>query len=233
MGSSSSLGIAENRNVIVVLFVSVVLISSVIAVDIGLGGHEYQMAKPTLDSAIPNTLYFYNISEGVTGNTHSIIIDLPTNHSGSSHIIPREVSIIFWFKDLTDGSSLFPFVNAVWDTITNCTLSLRLHDYDDIQQENESGWYAPSSLTFAFNDIPNVDIVRLGVGLEIVFANYYGNGFDGHVLSCQIAMNVTYSRLWNSFCVSESHQINSYHFNATQDGLIMIESLEYGFPHYP
>ncbi len=224
--------ITRPKNLILVVILCSVLISSIVLVDIASTGYEYEISNPTIFSAFPETLYFYNISEGVTINRHSFIVFLPVNHSGNTHIIPREVSTIFWFKDANYGSDLSLFVVSVTDNLRNGTFSFNNHDYDQLEKK-DSDWWAPSLIHFVFNDGPDVSLVRLGLEVEIILSNINGDAFDNHDFCFQLEINVTYSRWWYNIRLSEGHQMNSYRCNLTQDGLVNIQSLEYGLPHYP
>ncbi|MFX1578530.1 MAG: hypothetical protein ACFFBJ_02700 [Promethearchaeota archaeon] len=215
------------KRLLIVAAVCAILVTSVIVVDIVSADHEYELAEPDFTDNFPETLYFYNISEGVTSTIFSFIVDIPVNHSGLTHIVPRELSLIFWFRDITDGSDLSPFIYDVWDTYPlNATFSLSLHDYDRIHIYKD-GWWAPSQVTIIINEGLGANIVSFGCAFELALVNTPGDPFDGHEVDVQLAMNVTYSRWWGGLKVNPSQQIVEYDFPLPDDGVAVIQSLEY------
>ncbi len=217
------------KRYLLVAAICVILVSSVAIVDLTSAGYEYEVDEPSFSHDFPETVFFYNISEGVTSNIFSFIIVLPTNHSGHHHIIPTSLSLVFWFRDATDGSDLSSFIYDVFELSWNSSLSLNTHDYDRIHT-SESDWWAPSQLHYVINDQPDVNHVRFGLAFELLFVNSNGEGFDGHELNVRLDMNVTYSRWWYGLSLSKSHQTVEYSFNLPDDGITALESLEYGLP---
>ncbi len=220
------------RNLLLVLVISSVLVSSIVIVDISAGEHEYEMPDPIVHLEFPEILYFYNISEGVSVNTFSCIFEFPSNISGSQQIIAREVSLIFWFKDITDGSSVSTFIYNIHDNLRNCSVSLNNHIFSEVNSEKD-GWWASSELRFVFNEEPSADSITLGVAFEIFLINQNGPTFDNHEVKAQMDMNVTYSRWWQGIRINDSHQTNSYLYKLTPNGIVTIESLVYGLPNQP
>ncbi|KXH70076.1 MAG: hypothetical protein AM326_04675 [Candidatus Thorarchaeota archaeon SMTZ-45] len=214
------------RREVLVLVISAIVISSVIIVDISLAGHEYKVSEPTFTHRFPETIYFYNISEGVNFNEFSFIVELPVNHSGDHHLIPREISLLFWFRDNDSGVDLSTFIYAIQDGPRNSTFSFYLHDFDMVNKY-ENGWWSPTLLTFILNENPDVDSVSFGLYLELLLANINGDDFDGHELNAQLEMNVTYSRWWFGLPVNRVHQTISFVFNLPDDGVADVQSLEY------
>jgi len=210
----------------IVVSICIILVSSLIIVDIVSAGHEYSTTEPSFVHDFPETVAFYNISEGVTSNTFSFIVEIPVIHSHHHHIAPKEISFLFWFRDATDGSDLSQFINAVFDNLWNSTFDLRIHDYDQVDR-NESGWWAPSVLHVVFNSIPYADSLRFGYDLELILINEFGDDFNGHELEVQLEMNVTYSRWWFGLQIAPSQQTVTHIFNLSDDGVVDIVSLEY------
>ncbi len=217
------------RLLVVTTICCVILISSVAIVDVTSAGYEYDISEPSFSHGFPETIFFYNISEGMTPNIFSFIAVLPTNHSGHHHIIPREVSIIFWFRDASDGSDLSSFIDAVLYYRPNSTFSINLHEYNQVDK-SDSGWWAPSLFRVIFNDRPDATIVEFGIELKLLLMNIFGDDFNGHEINVKLEMNVTYSRWWYVLSVSPSHQTVQYTFNLPDDGIATIQSLEYGLP---
>ncbi len=217
------------KRLLVVTAICVILVSSVAIVDVTSAGYEYDISEASFSHGFPETIFFYNISEGLTSNIFSFITVLPVNHSGHHHIIPRDLSLLFWFKDASDGTDLSTFIDAVLYNRRNGTFSISLHDYDQVDK-SESGWWAPSLIRVVFNDRPDADIVEFGLELELILVNLFGDDFNGHELNVQLEMNVTYSRWWYGLSVSPSHQTVQYIFNLPDDGIATIQSLEYGLP---
>jgi hypothetical protein len=208
-----------------------ILVSAVIMVDVVSGEHEFQISQPSFSHDFPDTVYFYNTSGGVTFNTFSIIFNIPANHSGQHHIMPREVSLIFWFRDnnisVDNLSSFVNYVRYIW--LMNSTFSF----YDRWNYNisaSKDGWWAPCRILFVVNEEPYVNSVDLGCAFELILINSCGHSFDGHELSVRMAMNVTYSRWWYSLRIAQSHQVASYVFNLPESGTVLIESLELGVP---
>jgi hypothetical protein len=209
-----------------VLVVSSVIVTSVLIADVVLAGIEYDVPEPMLSHDFPETIYFYNISEGVTSNRFSIIFDLSTNHSGHHHIVPREFSVMFCFRDNDSGVDLFQLIWDVDDGLRNGTFSYANHDYDRYWRYVDS-WWIPSHIWFALNERPEVNLVRCGILFDLMLINSFGNHFDGHDINVQLRINVTYSRWWHGIQVSSFHQIISYVFDLTDDGVAVIQGLVY------
>ena len=214
------------KRLLVVMAIFVILVSSATIIDVYSAAFEYEISEPSLSHGFPETLIFYNISEGVTGNLFSIIFELPTYHSGHHHIIPREFSLLFCFKDNATGSDLSPFIMDVWDILRNSTLNYNLHWYDPFEKFKD-GWWIPSHLRFVLNERPDVDSVRCGILFELILVNHFGDSFDGHELNVQLRMNVTYSRWWYGFQVNPTHQTIEYAFDLPADGVADIQSLDF------
>lgn len=224
MGTKSFAHPRELKKLGLVILICVILISSVIIVDMASAGYEHNISEPSFSHDFPKTILFHNISEGITSNMFSLILDFAVNHSGHHHIIPREISLLFWFKADTARTDLSKFIDAVLYYRRNGTFDISHHNYDQMDM-TESGWWAPSLLHFVFNDRPDIDFVRFGLELKIILVNFFGDNFVGHELNVQLEMNVTYSRWWYSLPVSESHQTEFYHYNLTQDCLVEIQTL--------
>ena len=191
-----------------------------------LAGIEYDVPEPLLSHDFPETIYFYNISGGVTSNRFSIIFDLPTNHSGHHHIIPRELSVMFCFRDNASGADLSQLIWDVDDGIRNGTFSYANHDYDRYWRYVDS-WWIPSHIWFVLDEKPEVNLVRCGIFFDLMLVNSFGNSFEGHDINVQLRMNVTYSRWWHGIQVNPHHQIISYIFDLTDDGVAVIQGLVY------
>jgi hypothetical protein len=54
------------RRIALVAVVSSIIVSSAIIVDVSLAGYDYEPDEPSVSHDFPETIYFYNISEGVT-----------------------------------------------------------------------------------------------------------------------------------------------------------------------
>ena len=215
------------KRLLFVAAVCAILVTSVIVVDIVSADHEYELAEPDFMDNFPETLYFYNISEGVTYTIFSFIVDIPANHSGLTHIVPREISLIFWFRDITDGSDMSPFIFGVHEKHPyNATFNLLIHDFDLINI-HENGWWAPSQVTIGINEGPGTDTVSFGCAFELILVNTPGDFFNGHEVDIQLAMNITYSRWWGGLRVNPSQQIVEYDFPLPDNGVATIQSLEY------
>ncbi|MFW9962371.1 MAG: hypothetical protein ACFFCX_02315 [Candidatus Sifarchaeia archaeon] len=214
------------RRIALFLVISAIVISSVIIVDINLAGHEYRFFEPTFTHSFPESVDFYNISEGVTFNPFSFFVVFPVNHSGHHHIIPREITLLFWFKDNDSSVDLSTFVYAVQDVFRNSTFSFYLHDFDMVNKF-EDGWWSPNRLTFTLNENPEVNSVSFGLSLELILVNINGDNFDGHELNVQLEMNVTYSRWWFGLPANRVHQTIRYAFDLPDDGVVDIRCLEY------
>jgi len=221
--------ILKLKRLSIVVLMCIILLSSLIIVDISVAGYEYEIAQPSFTHDFPDTIFFYNISEGVTSNSFSFIVELPLNHSGHHNIVPSKISLVFRFRNATDGADLSEFINAVFDNLWNSIFSLSMHKYDQINR-NESGWWAPSLLTVDFNERLNVDSLIFGYRLELILINTFGEQFNGHELECQLEMNVTYSRWWFGLEINPAHQVVTYNFNLSGVGYTDIQSLEYGSP---
>lgn len=214
------------RRMLLVAIVSGIAISGIIIADISHAAYQWDLQEPTLEHGFPETVYFYNIGEGVTANRFSLILTLPANRSGHHVIVPREVTLLFKFRDASHGNDLSQFIFEVERNLWNSTLGISLLDYDWISL-NESGWYAPSLLRIVLHDIPRVFAVGIGLLLSLVVVNELGVGLDGHELQTQLMMNVTYARWWNGLRVAPSHQTVSYTFDLPNDGISSLESIEY------
>ena len=217
------------RLLVVTAICCVILVSSVAIVDVTSAGYEYDISEPSFSHGFPETIYFSNISERYTSNIFSFIAVLPANHSGHHHIIPREISLLFWFRDASDGTDLSTFIDAVLYLRRNGTFSISLLDHG-LVDKSDSGWYAPSLIRVIFNDRPDATIVEFGLELKLLLVNIFGDDFNGHELNVQLEMNVTYSRWWYVLSVSPSHQTVQYIFNLPDDGIATILSLEDGLP---
>jgi hypothetical protein len=217
------------RRIALILVISFIAISSVIIVDVNLAGYEYEISEPSFSHGFPETIFFYNSSEGVTCNIFSFIVILPANHSGHHCIIPREISLLFWFKDASDGLDLSTFILEATEHSRNSTCSINFHRNYRVDK-SEAGWWAPSLVRVAVNDRPDVDFVRFGIEFGLILVNTFGDDFAGHDLNVQLEMNVTYSRWWYGLSVSPSHQIVHCIFNLPDDGITTIQSLESGLP---
>ena len=228
VGSESITRSLKLKRYLVVTAICVVLVSSVAIVDVTSAGYEYDIDEPSFSHGFPETIFFYNISEGVTGNIFSFIIELPANHSGHHHIVPRAISLLFWFRDASDGSDLSDFIMEVDDTFPqNSTFNIKSHWINQVDK-SEFGWFAPSHLEIEVNERPDVDSVSIGSAIEIILVNSFGDDFDAHELNVQLEMNVTYSRWWYGLLVNPLHQTVEYIFNLPDDGIATVQSLEFG-----
>jgi hypothetical protein len=184
------------KRLLIVAAVCAILVTSVIVVDIVSADHEYELAEPDFTDNFPETLYFYNISEGVTSTIFSFIVEIPAIHSGLTHIVPRELSLIFWFRDATDGSDLSGFIYDVSDMWPyNATFDIIYHWVDHINLHVDD-WWTPSQVTIKINEGPSAENVSFGSAFELVLVNTPGDPFDGHELDVRLEMNVTCSRWW-------------------------------------
>jgi hypothetical protein len=226
VGSDIPLNPHTLKRVVLVLIVSTIIVTSLVITDVTVAGFEHDVSEPELNHDFPETIYFYNISEGVTGEYFGIIFDIPVNHSGHHHIIPRELSLLFCFRDNVTGADLSSFIWGVDDSIRNGTFSYNLHDYDRFEKYVD-GWWMPTHLRFVLNDRPDVFLVKCGILFELIVVNHFGDFFDGHQLDIQLRMNVTYSRWWNTIQVSQAHQTIEYVFDFTDNGVVDVQSLDY------
>jgi hypothetical protein len=204
-----------------VITVCIIVIVSVSIVDISLNGYEHDIAAPTFTHDFPETVEFENISEGVCPNWFSFIVDLQTNHTGLTSIVPRRIDLVFWFRDATDGSDLSQFVYGVFDQYSNSSISISMEKYDTANL-TDGDWYAPSHLTVIFNDNWGMSILRYGVGLELLFINEFGDPFTNHTLNVRLNMTVTYSRWWGPLRISSAGQTETYSYNLPDDGTTEI-----------
>ncbi len=225
-GSGFPLNPRTMRRVALVLVISAIIVTSIAITDMTLAGIEYDVPEPVLSHDFPETIYFYNISEGVTSNIFSIIFEFPTNHTGHHHIIPREFTVMFCFRDNATGADLSQLIYDVSDGLRNGTFSYNLHDYNRHWIFVDS-WWMPSQIRFVLNDRPDVDLVRCGIFFELLLINSFGDPFDGHEIDVQLRMNVTYSRWWYGIQVSPFHQTIDYVFDLPDDGVADIQSLDY------
>ncbi|TFH04133.1 MAG: hypothetical protein E4H14_15390 [Candidatus Thorarchaeota archaeon] len=226
LGSAIPINQRTLRRVALVLIISAIIITSIVITDVSLAGIEYDVPAPVLSHDFPEIIYFYNISDGVTSNIFSIIFEFPTNHSGHHHIIPREFSLMFCFRDNATGADLSPFIMDVMDGLRNGTFSYNNHYYDRYAKY-EDGWWIPSYILFVLNEKPDVDIVRCGIMFELMLVNSFGDPFDAHELNIELRMNVTYSRWWYESQISPAHQKIEYVFNLPDDGVADIQSLDF------
>ncbi|MFW9805764.1 MAG: hypothetical protein ACFFFK_03465 [Candidatus Thorarchaeota archaeon] len=215
------------KRLVIVALVCAILVTSVIVVDISSADHEYDLEEPSFTDNFPNTLYFYNISEGVTGTIFSFIVNIPVYHSGLHHMVPREISLIYWFRDATDGSDLSGFIYDVSDTwLSNATFDIIYHWADHINLHVDD-WWTPSRITFRINEGPGAENVSLGSAFELALINTPGDLFNGHEINVHLAMNVTYSRWWSGLRVNPTQQTVEYDFSLPDSGNVTIQSLEY------
>ena len=159
------------KRYLTVAAICVILVSSVAIVDLTSAGYEYEMDEPSFSHSFPDTIFFYNISEGVTGNIFSFIIVLPTNHSGHHHIIPREISLLFWFRDATDGSDLSSFIYDLSDTFPQNSSSNLISHWRDLVDLHEDDWWAPSRISFTVDEGPVAEAIIIGSAFELILVN--------------------------------------------------------------
>jgi hypothetical protein len=168
------------KRVSLVAVLSIILVSAVIVADVTSGEHEFQIAQPSFSHDFPDTVYFYNISDGVTFNEFSINFNIPANHSGQHHIIPREVSLIFWFRDnnisVDDLSSFVYSVRETWPMSSTFSFNDK---WNYNISASKDGWWAPRRILFIFNEDPYVDSLDLRCGFELILINSCGSSFAG------------------------------------------------------
>lgn len=225
----SIISILRTKQFLYVVSICVILLSSLVIVDIVSAGYEYEISEPSLSYNFPDTLVFYNTSEGASANIFSFIVELPVKHSGHHHIVPREISLLFWFRDVTNGTNLSQLISDVFENRRNGTFDIAMHDYDRVNR-NESGLWAPFQINLIFYDHPNADSLRFGLEVELMLINYIDDFFTGLELDVQLEMNVTYSRWWFGINVAPLHQIVTYNFNLTENGFAEIVKLQNGMP---
>lgn len=221
--------ILKTRQFLYVVSICIILVSSLIIVDIVRAGYEYEIPEPSLSHNFPDTVVFYNISEGVSVNIFSFIVELPIKHSGHHHIVPREISLLFWFRDTTNGTNLSPIIYDVFEIRRNATFGIGMHNYDQVNLI-ESDWWTPSRLRIVFNDHPFIDTLKCGLEFELLLINYIDENYNGLELDVQLEMNVTYSRYWFGQQITPLHQIETHNFKLTENGFTDIEKLQYGKP---
>jgi hypothetical protein len=214
------------RRIALVVVISAIIVTSVAFTDVALAGNEYDVQEPMLNHDFPEIIYFYNISEGVTSNRFSMILDFPVNHTGHHHIIPREFTMMFCFRDNVTGADLSQLIWDVDDGLRNGTFSYNLHDYDRHWRFADD-WWIPSSIRFVLNERPDVNLVSCGIFFELLLVNSLADPFDGHEIDVQLRMNVTYSRWWYGFQVNPTHQTIEFVFDLPDDGVADIQSLEF------
>ena len=228
MGSESIDRSLKMKRYLVVTALCVILVSSIAIVDFTSAGYEYDIDEPLFSHGFPETIFFYNISEGVTSNIFSFIVELPANHSGHHHIIPREISLLFWFRDVTDGSDLSSFIYDVIESFPqNSTFNIIRHWADSVDI-HEGDWWTPSLISITVDGGPGAESVTIGSAFELILANTLGDPFDAHELNVRLEMNVTYSRWWYGLSMNPSHQTVEYVFDLPDDGIAVVQSLEFG-----
>lgn len=208
-----------------VLFVSLVVgivISGFIVVDIVTAGYEYTVTEASFAHNIPETVYCHSDRGGVTYNPFSLSLEIPANHSVHHHITPREISLLFWFKDDSDAN-LSAFIVDVLEVSLNSTCSIFNKNYDRVNRV-EDGWWAPSRHWFAFNERTDMDHLGFGCSFELPLVNCYSNDFDGHELNVRLDLSVTYSRWWFNQRISQFHQTIKYSFSLPDDGTVLVRS---------
>jgi hypothetical protein len=220
----------EMKRLLVVTAIFVILVSSVVIVDVTSAGYEYDMPEPSLSHGFPESIFFYNISEGVTSNIFSIIVELPANLSSHHHIVPRDISLLFWFRDASDGSDLSSFIYDLSDTLPMNSSSNIIRHWRDLVGLREDDWWAPSLISFTVDEGPTAEAITIGSAFDLVLVNAFGDSLDTHELNVRLEMNVTYSWWWYGLSVSKTHQTVEYDFNFPDDGIADIVSLEYGLP---
>ena len=168
------------KKYLVVTAVCAILVSSLVIVDITSAGHEYILSEPSFTHDFPETVFFYNISEGATSTIFSFIVDIPANHSGQHHIIPREISLLFWFRDASDGSDVSSFF---WDVLDrhpqNGTFNI-VRIWADSVNIHEDGWWTRTHITYEYNEDPGVEYVSFGSANELILVNTFCDPFDRH-----------------------------------------------------
>jgi hypothetical protein len=212
---------------------TIVIISVVVSgIDVLAAGHDYQLAEPLFVSSFPNALYYYNIGEAVTENRFSMIITIPSNHFGRNHIVPKAISLRFWFMDADTKENLGDFIIDTQSELSNCTLSL-VYEWPHYVGMHKGDWWSPCFLYVEFNDRPDINQVQYGVLWGVVLSNMYGPLFNGTRLFARLDMNITYSRWWFGLSVTGSQQTATYSYDLSSVAPIHIYSLEYPYPHYP